>query len=206
MVERIFECIMAIALGGNLLLALWSAILWLHAIEGNSSHHDYAFLSVKPLVFLQHLLIGCAYLIMIGFLLAIYINLSPNWPETVVALTAMSAIYLAGFSMFYRFVLKSTPLEVYHFPAGIRKTPFLAIGSGDKERLRSEAKLRAQELKKRAYRERKKLDPDFETSGGSESSIAAVLRTEPKTWGVRTATYLLTKLNWPVIGTRRQFT
>ena len=181
-VERIFECIMAIALGGNLLLALWSAILWLHAIEDNSSHHDYAFLSVKPLVFLQHLLIGCAYLVMIGFLLAIYINLSPNWPETAVALTVMGAIYLSGFRMFYGFALQSTPLEVYHFPAGIKNT-ILAIGSGDRERLRSEAKLRAQELKKRAYRERKKLDPDFETSGGSESSIAAVLRLAAKNLG-----------------------
>ncbi|KAL9190537.1 hypothetical protein ACHAXT_000243 [Thalassiosira profunda] len=179
-VERVFECVMAIALGCNVLLALWGAMLWIHAIETNSSHEDFAFHSVKPLVYLQYLLIDSAILVVVGFLLGTYINLSPYWPETAIALTVVGFIILWGLVILYRHELTCSPLECYHFPAWIKYTNPSFWLRQNREELKGEARLRARELKKRAYRERKKLDPDFETTGGSESSIGAILRSATK--------------------------
>ena len=85
----------------------------------------------------------------------------------------------------YRHELTCSPLECYHFPAWIKYTNPTFWLRQNREELKGEARMRARELKKRAYRERKKLDPDFETTGGSESlsSIGAIIRSAAKNLG-----------------------
>ena len=72
-------------------------------------------------------------------------------------------------------------LECYHAPRFIKIAyPFLwPITRKGKEELKLNAKLRADQLKKRAYHERKKLDPDFDLRQNktSTSSVGDLLRT-----------------------------
>lgn len=119
-VERVFECIMAMAISRNVFLALWGAMYWVHSITTNSSHQDYVIDSIRPLVYLHYLLMALETLVLLGVLLGIYINLSPHWPETIVALSAALAVSVGGITTYCRHDMTCSPLEFYHFPTWLR--------------------------------------------------------------------------------------
>ena len=83
-------------------------------------------------------------------------------------------IYYTGSKTSIQFFLACAPLKFYHVPHWYKKI----IPRSSSEKVKSRAKLRAQELKKRAYRERKKMDPNFQArSSNSSSSVWGILRT-----------------------------
>ncbi len=70
------------------------ALLWIVLITYSSSHQDFVFESLRAVNYLHHLLLATVKLFIVGLLLGIYSNLSPHWPETIVALVIVIAIYL----------------------------------------------------------------------------------------------------------------
>ena len=180
--NRIFECIMAIAFACNLFLALFSAYFWLFSITANSSQDDYVYRNLTSLTYCFALLVFTVTLNTAGFLMGVYSNLSPNKPEIIISMIISIIIFLAGNLVIRKQQLECTPLECYHAPRFIKIAyPFLwPITRKGKEELKVNAKLRADQLKKRAYHERKKLDPDFDlrqNKSGTSSSVGELLRT-----------------------------
>mmetsp|Transcript_20613 Transcript_20613/g.37552 ORF Transcript_20613/g.37552 Transcript_20613/m.37552 type:complete len:324 (+) Transcript_20613:79-1050(+) len=177
MVHRAFGCVMAVALGVNGLLALFGALLWIVSINLNSSHQDYVFESRKALTYLDALLLMTLKLFIIGLVLGIYLNLSPYWPEAIIAGVIVVVIYVRGFQISWNHMMAVAPLECFHMTPTISVLPkFLSCKSGNK--LKADAIKRARELRERAYRERKTIDPNFRGSRSSDSSsIGGLLRT-----------------------------
>mmetsp|Transcript_20765 Transcript_20765/g.37282 ORF Transcript_20765/g.37282 Transcript_20765/m.37282 type:complete len:325 (-) Transcript_20765:195-1169(-) len=154
-VGRIFECIMASALGCDIIIAFYGASFWMLSINFSSSHQDFVFHSIKPLSFLASLFVFTSLLVMAGLFLGIYLNLSPHWPETIVTLIIVVVVYLLANKVLLHSFVESVPLEMYH------NTPRCFLTTHKGPEMKARAKLRAQELKKRVYRERKKLDLSF---------------------------------------------
>lgn len=175
-VSRIFELVMALAMSCNIFLALLGAFFWIHAINVNSSHEDFFLQSVKPLSHLHALLQLTVWFVMMGLLLGIYLNLSPNWPETVIALLFYFFLSFKNSSVAKNFVWATVPLEIYHAPWWERCQYSQFRREEGREELKVRARARAQELKKRAYRERKKLDPSFDVECGVDSPVGGLLR------------------------------
>mmetsp|Transcript_19924 Transcript_19924/g.30780 ORF Transcript_19924/g.30780 Transcript_19924/m.30780 type:complete len:372 (-) Transcript_19924:264-1379(-) len=183
--QRIFEFIMALALSSNMLLALFGGWYWIYAIAMNSSHEDFVIQSIKPLMYLYYLLCFTGNLVWVGMLLGIYCNLSPYVPETIVGIIVAFAICLSGSTISASHMLAVSPLELYHLPTFVRnnflRKPWLEKKSKDDLKLRS--KIRAQELRKRAYIERKRLDPEFETERFNNISMENLLLTAARKCG-----------------------
>mmetsp|Transcript_19309 Transcript_19309/g.41922 ORF Transcript_19309/g.41922 Transcript_19309/m.41922 type:complete len:409 (-) Transcript_19309:184-1410(-) len=183
---RVFEFVMAIALCSNIFLALYGAWFWIVSILWNSSHQDFVFESGKALIYLQYLLMFTIQFLSVGLLLGIYCNLSPHLPETIVAMSIAITIYLVGGNISMSYQLACAPLECYHYPSWTRILfPRVWLSRKGRERLKARAKFRAQELRKRAYRERKKLDPGFSarSRNASTSSVVGLLRTAASNLG-----------------------
>lgn len=171
-VQRIFECVMAVSLSCIIFLTLFGSFHWIMSILWSSSHEDYVLESLKALGHLHSLLCFTQYTILTGLLLGIYCNLSPHWPETVITLAIAIAVFISGTKITLGLNSAVAPLELYHTPS------FFKVGSSSKG-LKTRARLRAQELRKRAYRERKKLDPSFPARSDTTrtSSVASLLNT-----------------------------
>lgn len=90
--------------------------------------------------------------VVLGLMLAIYMRLSPHWPETIVVLSILMVLF--GTNDYYvgHFIAGQIPLELYHFPRWFIHifSPLLRIR--DKE-LREKALVRANELKQRLLSE-----------------------------------------------------
>lgn len=171
-VQRIFECVMAVSLSCVIFLTLFAAFFWVLAVLLGSSHEDYVLESRKPLGHLNSLICFIQYTILSGLLLGIYCNLSPHWPETVITLAIAVAVFISGTKILIGLNSAVAPLELYHTPSWLK-------GGSSPKGLKTRARLRAQELRKRAYRERKKLDPSFPARSDTTrtSSVASLLNT-----------------------------
>lgn len=174
-VDRAFEFVMALAICFNLFLALFGANCWVGALIVESSNQDFTFHSRKMFAFLHYLMVITAWLVELGLCIGIYKNLSPNWPETIITLTIAIVLKFGGETYFGRdFLQTCLPLEFWHFP---RWMQFIAgpQGRGEREQLEARARLRARELRTRAHRVRRRLDPDLRDGDGADS-VGALLR------------------------------
>lgn len=160
-VARAFECLMAVALGCNVMLALCGATWWIMSITHNSSHDDFALAAMRPLRFLDFVLVATQNFVLFGLLLGICSNLSPNLPETIVAIAIVAALFIACIAITSEFIWATIPLEIYHWHLARRLIlPWYWRKRGRTD-LRARAQQRARELTERARRERKRLDPAF---------------------------------------------
>lgn len=168
--ERIFECIMAVALAGNIFLALFGGGFWIHSLVTNSSNEDFYLKAVTPLSFLFVLLEETIFLVFLGMVFGTVIHFRSHWPEAAVALTIIMLMFVKGWTEITKFGWETIPLEFYHSPGYHKWTHFKYWSKKNRDELKCKARARAKDLKKCAYRERKKLDPNFRES---ESSISA---------------------------------
>jgi len=177
-VDRLFEFVLAMTICCNLCIAILGANWWVHSITASSSYEDFFIESIKPLAYLHKALLLTNLCVVTGMLLGIYMNLSPHWPETIITLVFALILFVSAIQTIHRHWWNTIPLEVYHWPLWMKLslTSFWR-GKGRKD-LKHRAKLRAQVSKKRAYRERKKLDPTFDNTKGSSHSfpVGGVLR------------------------------
>mmetsp|Transcript_9181 Transcript_9181/g.19827 ORF Transcript_9181/g.19827 Transcript_9181/m.19827 type:complete len:438 (-) Transcript_9181:181-1494(-) len=184
-VERIFECVMALALSCNMFLALLGAWYWVYSILMNSSHQDYVFQSIKPMMYLYYLICFTGNLVWVGMLLGIYCNLSPYWPETIVSLVVALIVCFSGSDISVAHMLSVSPLELYHLPSFSRhvflRKPFFT--KKEKDDLKAHAKMRANELRKLAYNEKKKLDPNFQKVRTNNNHTGVLLRAAARNCG-----------------------
>lgn len=175
-VGRTFELVMALALSCNIFLALLGAVYWIHAINFNSSHEDFYLRAVKPLSFLPTLLNMTLWFVSIGLLLGIYLNLSPNWPETIIGISLCILVIYKALTVAKNFFWDTVPLEVYHMPLwGRWQFPQYRRKEGRHD-LKVRAKERARELKRRAYCGRGRPDPNFDLESGSANPVSELLR------------------------------
>ncbi|KAL7546377.1 hypothetical protein ACHAWF_009715 [Thalassiosira exigua] len=170
-VSRWFEFVMAIAIASNIMLAIVASFFWNMAINYSASSEDFVFQMRKGLSMCYTHWWHTIDVMVVGLALAIYQHLSPNWPETILALLLGLMMLIVAHHTLSNAMLSVAPLEVYHAPfwvaAGV--TTLEHIIPRRRRNLRSRAKIRAKELKKRAYSERMKLDPNFESSETNES-------------------------------------
>ena len=158
-VERLFECIMALALCFNTFFALFSAVFWILSLFWSTNHDGFAFYAGKVLVYLTTLVAFIPLLIIAGVFLGIYLNLSPHLPETIVTLILVAIVVIVGQKRHIEFELDVAPLECYHAPRWFHEIMFPVFHSSKvKSRVKAAAKMRANELRKRAYSQRKVLD------------------------------------------------
>lgn len=178
-VAHAFECLMAVALSSNIFLALYGAYYWIASICWSSSHEDFVLESEKALHYLHSLLLFTHHCLLGGLFLGIYCNLSPRLPATIVAASIAITVYIVAQQLCMSHAAACAPLEFYHYPSWIKMNlPGLNSIKGQ-ESLKARAKLRAIYLKKRAYREREKLDPNFPEKKSTDniSSVADLLLT-----------------------------
>jgi len=185
-VTRIFNCMMAVALGLNVVLALFAAFFWINSIGLNSSSDAFYLQSVRVIGHLGILTYIISNLIAVGILLGIYLNLSPNWPELIIAWLIMLAVQIKSTLVTHQYGLATQPLEAYHVPmyqsATVLPPKYICSKQG-REELKSLAKHRAQELTRKAYHTRGKISPYNNSSNFEEgkestttSSVGALLR------------------------------
>ncbi|KAL7540340.1 hypothetical protein ACHAWF_006653 [Thalassiosira exigua] len=178
-VSRWFEFVMAMAIASNILLALVASFFWNMAINYSASSEDFVFQMRRGLSMCFTHWWHTIDVMVVGVALGIYQNLSPNWPETLVALSLALIMLLVAHHAWREALLSVVPLELYHAPLWV--TAFLAplelIVPRRRKQLKARAKMRAKELKKRAYSERMKLDPNFEgtETNASGSSLELLL-------------------------------
>ena len=113
--------------------------------------------------------------VFLGLLLGIYKNLSPNLPETIITLVVAVSMRILGDKYWGRQISICMPLEYYHFPRYIQIMMGF-ITKAQRDELKGRAKIRAEKLRKKAYQERRKLDPGFRDETNT-SSIPTLLRT-----------------------------
>lgn len=74
---------------------------------------------------LQKLLVLTNQFVFVGFVLGLYCNLSPNLPETIVALSLAVVLYVQIMSAESRQMWNTIPLEIYHLPRCAQFTGFV---------------------------------------------------------------------------------
>ncbi|KAL7540282.1 hypothetical protein ACHAXR_009998 [Thalassiosira sp. AJA248-18] len=177
-VDRVFECVMANALGGNVLLAFFGAWYWVFSINMNSSHEDYVVESRKALMFLYYLAAWTVTLASVGFYLGVYSNLSPYWPETSLTIFILMIISLIGTRTYNQHFLACAPLECYHVPQWWKSIANWGVPLNSKK-VRQRAKLRAQELRKRGLQRKEEKNRSQLSSEDrrTTSSVVVLLKT-----------------------------
>ena len=129
--------------------------------------------------FCCNLLMATLQCVTFGLFLGIYSNLSPNWAETIVVLVVAFAVSTLGQHHIQELVFKTCPIESYHLPLWSRLVahPSTVFTRRGREQLRKRAKEKAEEVKRRAYREREMLDPTLgEEEAHGHTSIGVLLR------------------------------
>lgn len=133
-------------------LALNSAVAWMISILYSSSNDDFVYNSRKSLRYMYGLLNCIVQLVAVGICLGIYSNLSPYWPETIVAIIIAVGLYISGFLQTRQLVLHCMSLEYYHLPRWMKiGTPVMWTYPKQKAKVKLNAKARAERLKAGAY-------------------------------------------------------
>jgi hypothetical protein len=115
-VHRLFELTMAISLTANLFLAMFACVLWLMSVLFSGSLRNWVYAARHMLTFCHLLLVFVLVSSMVGVGLAIYSNLSPHFPEVIIALMFFGAVVIAGTYYTSMLIGEEIPLEYYHFP------------------------------------------------------------------------------------------
>lgn len=181
-VDRIFECVMTIGITANLLLALVASFLWQLSVVHSAYHQSWVYGCRKFLHFqhnLQMLIMTCT---IVGMGLGIYNKFSYNdyWIELAVCLFVLVLMTGTGLYLMSDLMASELPLEYFHLPRWFKYSliPFKSLTSKQRKEVRDAAKVRAKELKERAYRERLLVKPK-ETSSDATSDdtpITTLLR------------------------------
>jgi len=117
--DRIFSCIMAIALSCNIFLALWGSILWIMAVV-YGTRDGFAY-EARHLVALCNYLMWITYVaVTYGLILAILSNLNPYYIEIGIAITFVGVVQLTGIKYVNDIWLAVAPLNTYHQPRWIQ--------------------------------------------------------------------------------------
>lgn len=183
-VERIFDAVMALCLCCNLFLALFGAWYWIYSINmASPSHESYMMDSIKPVMFLHHLMAFTGNLVWIGLLLGVYLNLSPHLPETIVIIIIAFLIGFVGSNISCVHMVECAPLEMYHMPQIVLggtiwfkgTTPDYWFSSNRMQRLTAAAKIRAERLRTYAYRDRNMQDPRLFEQGDISNREASLM-------------------------------
>ncbi|KAL9183205.1 hypothetical protein ACHAXT_004992 [Thalassiosira profunda] len=178
-VDRLFAAVMAIAICCNIFLAFFGSFLWFLSILHANATEDFVLQSGKLMRFCSTLLIATLQTVTIGLFLGIYSNLSPHWAETIVVLVIAFVINAVGQRHVQKLVFDTSPIETYHLPlwARLLSDPACVVTHKGREELRLRAKQRAEEVKRKAYREREQLDPSLDADAKqSNTSIGTLLR------------------------------
>ena len=129
-------------------------------------------------MYLQYLLFFTILLVAFGIFLGIYLNLSPHWPETIVALAVVAVIFLVGMDVNANHGVACASLEVYHHPWWIKAMlyPAYCFVRGRRKELKERAKLRAKGLRRKAQiSEKPNANRRPEDTNGSVSAMATLL-------------------------------
>ena len=170
---------MALAIMFNIFLALNGMSLWvLSILHGESDRWASSVLGMLSLC--NTLCIATILLDFVGMVLAVYSNLSPRWPETVVCFAVAAALYVTWNRAAGGILAPAAPLELYHTPLWnqLASNPASVLTRKGRQKLQTGARARAEELKQRAYQTRGVFDPNPTNRGavdiGSEGQNAYI--------------------------------
>ncbi|KAL9185139.1 hypothetical protein ACHAXT_002916 [Thalassiosira profunda] len=183
--NRVFEGVMAASLACTTFLTLFAAGWWVQTVctLGSTSSPDFIFQLIKVLAACKYLLWGTITSTVVALFLAIYSNLSPQWPGVIITLAVFFVVFARLMYMNGRAQCKGTPLEFYHYPMWYRLTLLhplgahkYAFGKGKKDLLRR-AKQEANEIKSKAkYQRRASLPPKDDGLVVIDQTLSEVLR------------------------------
>ena len=161
--NNVFEGVMAAALACTTFLTLFAAGWWVQTVLtlGSTSSSDFINQLIKVLAACKYLLWGTITSTVVALFLALYSNLSPQWPGVIIIIAVFFAVFARLMYMNGRAQCKGTPLEFYHYPMWYRLTllhplgaHLYAFGEGKKDLLRR-AKQEANEIKAKARYQRR---------------------------------------------------
>ena len=181
-VDRIFECVMAIGITANLLLALVASFLWQFSVVHSAYHQSWVYGCRKFLHFQHHLQMLIMTCTIVGMGLGIYNKFSyyDYWIELAVCLFVLVLMTGTGLYLMSDLVASELPLEYYHLPLWFKYSliPFKSLTSKQRKEVRDAAMIRAKELKERAYRERLLVKPKERSSDArnDDTPIGKILR------------------------------
>jgi len=189
-----FEFVMAAALSCNIFLAMLGSALWLESTLYSSTARSFVFEAGKVLTYLQYLMICTIAFVSLGVFLGIYSNLSSDRTGTILAiiLIVLSAIvFNRAQTLHGAYQFKALPLEMYHVPLWFKLSmidpchPFKYMTKRGRDDLRRRAKVRADELKHRAYQTRRKRDSSIgtEVNQSVSTDIGLILQKSAKRLG-----------------------
>ncbi|KAL9182665.1 hypothetical protein ACHAXT_013317 [Thalassiosira profunda] len=174
--ERAFNFIVALAFSGNATLTVTASTLWLFSIVYSCTDKEWAVKCRKSLACCKILFLVTIEFTACSLFLGVYLNLSPYLPETIAALCVGIPLFLMAFRANCEALTALAPLELYHSPWWFRFLIYPSVTHKGREELRSRAKRKADQMRKRAYRERKVVDPGSLTGPRSGTSIGILLR------------------------------
>ena len=178
-VDRMFGAAMALALVSNMFMAMFSSFLWLMSVLFSGSCRNWVY-GARDLLLFCHILLVCILLFTtLGVGLGLYANLRGRWPELAICEAFFLTVVVVGMHHVAMLVGKEIPLEYHHFPLWFKLAimPFPLLTRSGRQEIRNGAKIRADELKARAFRERTMLDPKGSiASVKKRGSIYSLLR------------------------------
>ncbi|EJK57603.1 hypothetical protein THAOC_22337 [Thalassiosira oceanica] len=185
-IDDVFETVMALAIMCNIFLALNGMSLWVLSILHSESNQQWVFTVRGMLSLCNTLCIVTIFLDHVGMILAVYSNLSPRWPETIICFAVAAVLYISWQQAAGEILMKAIPLEFYHTPLWnqLVSNPAAVLTKKGRQELQTGARARAEELKQRAYQRRGIFDQN-QTRRGADGdaegqypylSIGALLR------------------------------
>mmetsp|Transcript_22437 Transcript_22437/g.51486 ORF Transcript_22437/g.51486 Transcript_22437/m.51486 type:complete len:414 (+) Transcript_22437:31-1272(+) len=162
LVNHVFEAVMALAIMCNTFLALNGMTLWVLSILQSESSQQWVFTVRGMLSLCLNLVTITVVLDFIGMVLAVYSNLSPRWPETIICFAVAAVLYISWQQAAGEILMKAIPLEFYHTPLAhkLSTNPASVLTKKGRQKLQTDARARAEELKQRAYQRRGAIDPN----------------------------------------------
>ena len=144
--NRVFEAVMALAIMCNIFLALNGMSLWVLSILHSGSNQQWVFTVRSMLSLCQNLVTITVFLDFVGLILAIYSNLSPRWPETIVCFVVAAVLHITWNRALGGILVTSMPLEFYHTPFGnkLATNPETVLTRKGRQKLQADARARAE--------------------------------------------------------------
>ena len=167
-VDRIFECVMAIGITANILLALVASFLWQFSVVHSAYHQSWVYGCRKMLLYQYHLQMSIMVCTLVGMGLGIFNKFSyyDHWIELAVCMFVLVLTTGAALYVTTDMIASELPLEYFHLPLWFKYAliPFKTLTSKQRKEVHDAAKIRATELKELAYRERVLVKPTERSS------------------------------------------
>jgi len=93
-INHVFEAVMAVAIMTNIFLALNGMSLWVLSVLHSGSNQQWVFTVRNMLSLCQNLVTTTVLLDFVGMVIAVYSNLSPRWPETIICFVVAAVAHI----------------------------------------------------------------------------------------------------------------